>query len=108
MLPCKGAFAHRKGGRLPGAVSVGWRMTGDSISMLDSFSSVLQFAPSRDQSTCSVRVYPTFEFAYRDEPPTTPSDYPQLMGDMLVEEVDADPERCCRLSLRQRKPSHGI
>lgn len=80
----------------------------DSVSMLGSFTSVLQFVPSRGQSTRSVHVFPTFEFAYRDEPPTTPPDYPQLMGDMLVEEVDADPECCCRLSLRQRKPSHGI
>lgn len=81
---------------------------GDSISMLDSFSSALQYVPPRDQSTPCVRVYPSFELAHGDEPPTTPSDYPQLMGDMLVEEVDADPECCCRLSLRQRKPSHGV
>jgi len=80
---------------------------GDSFSMLDSFSSVLQFVSSRDQSTCSVRVYPPLEFAHRDEAPTTPSDYPQLMGDMLVEEVDANPECCSRLGLRQRKPPNG-
>ena len=76
--------------------------------MLDSFSSVLQFVPSRGQSTRSVRVDPMFELAHRDEPPTTPSDYSQFVGDVCVEEVDADPECCCRLSLRQRKPSHGI
>lgn len=67
--------------------------------MLDSFSSVLQFVLSRDQSTCSVRVYPAFEFAYRDEPPTTPSNYSQVVGDVCVEEVDADSECCRRLDL---------
>jgi hypothetical protein len=30
------------------------------------------------------------------------------MGDVLVEEVDADPECCCRLGLRQREALDGI
>jgi hypothetical protein len=57
--------------------------------------------------TVGVVLDPALEFCQRDQAPATAANDPELVQDVLLEEVDADAKRVRRLGLREREPRDG-
>src|ERR1035441_2844493 len=56
------------------------------------------------KGTVGVGLHPAAQLGDRDQPPAAAPDDPQLVHHMLLEEVDADPERLRGLDLRHSQP----